>query len=152
MHRRLLVAAPLAAVGCAERQAPVQAPAAGPAGTLQLPDRPTRSAASPPRGEPFVPTTPQQPMPRLEAMATPGGGGARALMAARVAEGPELAMILAEQREGAEQWLAPGPFVLALRAGRVTRTVNLPGQDLRGVIDETPDPLARPDRLGEGRP
>jgi hypothetical protein len=145
-RRRLLLGLPLlAAAACGERTAPV----AGPAGGPLLADR-QAGAAGPgaPRGEPFVPATAPQAMPRPDAMA---GGGGRALMAARVDEGPELAMILAEQRGGAEQWLAPGPFVLALRAGRVTRTVNLPGRDLKGVVDETPDPLARPDRLGEAR-
>jgi hypothetical protein len=70
-----------------------------------------------------------------------------------VEDGPELAMILADTRQGQEQWLAPGPFVLALHAGRVTRTVNLSatpgGIDLKGVVDETADPLRGPvARLG----
>lgn len=144
LPRRLVLGLPLLAIACAERATP----AAGPAGALPLPGRaPSLAGRSP--AEPFVPSSPQQPMPRPEAMA--GGAAARALMAARVDDGPELAMILAEKRDGAEQWLAPGPFVLALTAGRITRTVNLPGQDLRGVVEETPDPLARPDRLAEGR-
>jgi hypothetical protein len=124
MKRRLLLLAPFA--GCASQPGQVAGPAV------------------PAPGAAFAPATAAPTMPTPAAMP----GGARALMAARVAEGPELAMILAEGGGGAEQWLAPGPFVLALRAGRVTRTVNLPGRDLRGVVDETPDPLLRPDRLG----
>jgi hypothetical protein len=127
MRRRLVLLAPLAA--CAQ-----------PSGQVAVPAVP----AVPPAGPSFAPATAAPAMPAPAAM--PGGG--RALMAARVADGPELAMILAEGAGGGEQWLAPGPFVLALRAGRVTRTVNLPGRDLRGVVDETPDPLLRPERLG----
>jgi hypothetical protein len=100
--------------------------------------------AAAPTGPAFAPATAAPSMPRPDAMP---GDARRALMAARIADGPDLAMILADQSGTAEQWLAPGPFVLALRAGRITRTVNLPGRDVRGIVDETPDPLARPDRL-----
>ncbi|MCC7281484.1 MAG: YjbF family lipoprotein [Acetobacteraceae bacterium] len=144
-RRRMLLGLPLLAIACAERGTP----AAGPAASLPRPGRAPEGGAGP-LGEPFVPSYPRPPMPPPEALAS--GGGARPLMAARLGDGPELAMILAEKRDSAEQWLAPGPFVLALKAGRIIRTVNLPGGDLRGVVDETPDPLARPDQLGQARP
>lgn len=149
-RRLLLLAAPALAAGCAQNQSPPPTglPAqAGSPGVLALPPR-AAPPASPP--QPFVPSTAPQARPAPEALA--GTAGTRPLLSAVVGDGPALAMILAEARDGAEQWLAPGPFVLGLRAGRIARSVNLPGRDLRGVIDETPDPLARPQTLGDGRP
>jgi hypothetical protein len=127
------------------------APSPGSGGARALP----QAAPQPSAG--FTPSTPAPAMPPPAALAN---ARSRGLMAARVEDGPELAMILADTRQGQEQWLAPGPFVLALNAGRVTRTVNLAsgggnlsatpgGADLKGVVDETADPLRGPvARLG----
>lgn len=148
-RRLLLLAAPALVAGCTAT--PPASPQAASPGVLALPPRSTGpGAGAPAPPQPFVPATAPAVRPAPEALA--GTAGARPLLSAVVGDGPALAMILAEARDGAEQWLAPGPFVLGLRAGRIARTVNLPGRDLRGVIDETPDPLARPQTLGDGRP
>jgi hypothetical protein len=139
MRRRHFVQAGSAALlaGCAaEPSAPPRATTGGQA--FVGPGAP--SSAAPARAGSFAPSTPSPTMPGPAALSS----APRALLAARVAEGPELAMILADTRQGQEQWLAPGPFVLALRSGRVIRTVNLDGLDLKGVVDETPDPLRGP--------
>lgn len=140
MRRRVVLLGGAALVaGCA-------APYAPPEGGRVAPT-PAQGIAP---GTGFAPSTPAPSMPAPTALAT---ARSRGLMAARIADGPELAMILADTRQGQEQWLAPGPFVLALHAGRVTRTVNLSatpgGIDLKGVVDETADPLRGPvARLG----
>jgi hypothetical protein len=137
MRRRYFALGGCAALaGCAGEPPAPRGGAAGPA--LALPGASARGSAAAPSA--FAPSTPAPTVPAPAAMT----GAPRALLAARVAEGPELAMILADTRQGQEQWLAPGPFVLALRAGRVTRTVNLDGRDLKGVVEETPDPLRGP--------
>lgn len=135
----LLLALGLPVLGCTERRPPPS----GRAPIIQAPRQRDIAATQP--AEAFTPAAQPAPAPAPEALAADG----RALLAARIGNGPELAMILAERRGAAEQWLAPGPFVLGLRAGRVTRTVNLPGTDLKGVTDETSDPLLRPDQLGQ---
>jgi hypothetical protein len=149
-RRLLLMAVPVWAAGCAsEGGPPAQTAASSP---FALGSGAPLAGAEPGAGRTsaFTPATPPPARPAPAAMPPGGGGRGRALMAARLAEGPELAMILADDSGGLDQWLAPGPFVLALRAGRVARSVNLPGGDLRSVVDETPDPLARPQSAAQG--
>lgn len=143
-RRSILGAAGLLLIGCTERasQGRGQEPRPGPAAADEA------MRGGPEMAEPFVPSAPPRPAPAPDAMASLS----RALLAARIADGPELAMILADHQGAMEQWLAPGPFVLGLRAGRVMRTVNLPGGDLKGVVDETADPLLHPDRMAQAGP
>lgn len=143
-RRHILGAAGLLLIGCTERtsQGRGREPRPGPAAPDGLPPAGGEAA------EPFVPSASPRPAPAPDAMASLS----RALLAARIADGPELAMILADHQGAMEQWLAPGPFVLGLRVGRVMRTVNMPGGDLKGVVDETADPLLHPDRLAQAVP
>lgn len=138
-RRRTLLGTTLLLGACAERTASVTSDAGRTREGDLAPGRPEAPADV----GPFVPATAPSSMPHPDAMASSN----RALMAARIADGPELAMILADHRGAIEQWLAPGPFVLGLRSGRITRTVNLPGTDLKGVVDETADPLLHAGRL-----